>query len=413
MFSMCRLHRFWRGSLALALVAGLACDGGVTDPTDTDGWIRVRLTGTDGFTNPFGVRFDNAAPVDVPIGAAMTSDGLRPGSHLVELPERYITCAPQGDRLRQVDVVAGDTIEVRFEIGCFVGRAYVSNNLEGVVSIVDSDSPESVGETFTIGGALRCIAGLRSRRKAWVVSLLSNRIQVLNTSTDQSLGTVAVPRPRCIASHEGSGTVVASTLNDQVVFIDPETDQIVDQIAVISSPYGIAIDEDGRFAYVTHTTVPGRVSVIDMEQRDVVRVLEVGTNPFGIAYDSNRDRLIISNTGSTTLLSVDPADGTVLQSAPVQVAPIGIALSAAGDRIYVVNSASNTVSVLDQDLVNVRTIDVGDDPREVAITSDGRFLVTTNYGSDDLSLVDPALGREVRRIPVGDGPNGILLHGGW
>jgi YVTN family beta-propeller protein len=56
-----------------------------------------------------------------------------------------------------------------------------------------------------------------------------------------------------------------------------------------------------------------------------------------------------------------------------------------------------------------QVIKVGPVPKYVATTPDGRYLLVTNWCGYDLSVVDRATGREVRRIPLGPYPRGITV----
>ena len=56
-------------------------------------------------------------------------------------------------------------------------------------------------------------------------------------------------------------------------------------------------------------------------------------------------------------------------------------------------------------------IPVGRVPKYVATTPDGRFVLVSNWCSYDLSVIDAARGREVRRIALGAYPRGIAVDG--
>jgi YVTN family beta-propeller protein len=56
-----------------------------------------------------------------------------------------------------------------------------------------------------------------------------------------------------------------------------------------------------------------------------------------------------------------------------------------------------------------QVIPVGSVPKYVATTPDGRYVLVTNWCTYDLSVVDAAAGREVRRLPIGRYPRGIAV----
>jgi YVTN family beta-propeller protein len=56
-----------------------------------------------------------------------------------------------------------------------------------------------------------------------------------------------------------------------------------------------------------------------------------------------------------------------------------------------------------------RVYRVGEVPKVVAVTPDGRYVLVTNWCSWDLSVVSTRAGREVRRISLGPYPRGIAV----
>jgi YVTN family beta-propeller protein len=52
---------------------------------------------------------------------------------------------------------------------------------------------------------------------------------------------------------------------------------------------------------------------------------------------------------------------------------------------------------------------VGSVPKVVAVTPDGRFVLVANWCTWDLSVISTKRGREVRRLPMGEYPRGIVV----
>jgi YVTN family beta-propeller protein len=72
------------------------------------------------------------------------------------------------------------------------------------------------------------------------------------------------------------------------------------------------------------------------------------------------------------------------------------------DRSFVYRISVATLSI-------DRVIRVGEVPKYVAVTPDGRSVLVTNWCTSDLSVIDAATGREVRRVPLGPYPRGIAV----
>jgi YVTN family beta-propeller protein len=105
-----------------------------------------------------------------------------------------------------------------------------------------------------------------------------------------------------------------------------------------------------------------------------------------------------------------PATGGVLAKNPSASSPI--AISDDDSLLVVVNNLDDSVSVLNVagDVnAKVAEIEVGDEPRTVAITPDKRLAYVTNQGSATVSVIDLATNQKIQDIPVGGGPYGIAL----
>ncbi|MEM8639975.1 MAG: peptidoglycan-binding protein [Cyanobacteria bacterium P01_G01_bin.54] len=62
-----------------------------------------------------------------------------------------------------------------------------------------------------------------------------------------------------------------------------------------------------------------------------------------------------------------------------------------------------------QDFAIDQVVKVGSVPKQVAASPDNRYVLVTNWCTDDLSVVDVARNREVRRIKLGRYPRGIVI----
>src|SRR6202047_4095839 len=72
---------------------------------------------------------------------------------------------------------------------------------------------------------------------------------------------------------------------------------------------------------------------------------------------------------------------------------------------YVSNEKSNTISVVDIDkLTVVRTIKVGQRPRGIELTKDGKFVLVAVGDDDRIEVVDVKSGEVVAILPSGPDP---------
>ena len=78
--------------------------------------------------------------------------------------------------------------------------------------------------------------------------------------------------------------------------------------------------------------------------------------------------------------------------------------------MYVSTGHGNSVMFVDALTMQVvGTVAVGKRPWGIAMTSDGRVLVTANGLSKDASVIDVAARKVVATIPTGDGAWGVAI----
>ncbi|MDB5836322.1 MAG: hypothetical protein JWR14_6152 [Caballeronia sp.] len=80
-----------------------------------------------------------------------------------------------------------------------------------------------------------------------------------------------------------------------------------------------------------------------------------------------------------------------------------------------VTSETAGVGVIDLDQMTLaKTFSFGDDgPRGLSLTADGRRLLLANKKPGDLSEVDTATGRVLRRVKIGENPEFVRVYGGY
>ena len=79
----------------------------------------------------------------------------------------------------------------------------------------------------------------------------------------------------------------------------------------------------------------------------------------------------------------------------------GIALAPDGSALWVGANQSGKVYRLDPETLEVEDeVDAGAVPIRVAAHPDGRWIVSSNFGGGDLSVIDAATGEIARRVPV-------------
>jgi PQQ-dependent catabolism-associated beta-propeller protein len=89
---------------------------------------------------------------------------------------------------------------------------------------------------------------------------------------------------------------------------------------------------------------------------------------------------------------------------------VGLATPASAYRVYVSNEKDNTVTVVDSTTMEVvHTIDVGQRPRGITISHDGKFIYLCASDDDTIEIIDTTTNRIVGSLPSGPDPELFVL----
>ncbi len=120
----------------------------------------------------------------------------------------------------------------------------------------------------------------------------------------------------------------------------------------------------------------------------------------------------VSNNEDNSLTVFDKQSMEVTGIIATGRGPKGIAINQQRRRAFVALAEEDAVEVIDissGESLNRISLNPGDNPQEVALSPDGRTLLTTNAGSNSVSIVDADSLYETGRINVGDGPSSALI----
>ena len=93
--------------------------------------------------------------------------------------------------------------------------------------------------------------------------------------------------------------------------------------------------------------------------------------------------------------------------------PSGVAVTPDGRLILTADRDDDQVSIIDAATLAVgATVKVGTRPFGVTVDADGRRAYTANVGSNDVTVIDVAGRRVVGTVPVGERPYAVALSGG-
>ncbi len=245
-----------------------------------------------------------------------------------------------------------------------------------------------------------------------------------------------------------------------LAIVDPVSKKVMARIPTGEGPHEIAVSDDGKLAFVSNygSRTPGSsISIIDLASQKELRRLDLGVlrRPHGIyfadgklyftaeinkligRYDpvSNQiDWLLGTGQNSTHMLMVSKDLNTIFTAnigsnsisviergsspgawnqtvIPVGKGPEGIDLSPDGKQLWTAHSQDGGVSIIDLASKKVMaTIDANTKrSNRIKFTTDGSRVLISDLAAGELIVLDVATRKEIKRLPLGKAPEGILI----
>jgi 6-phosphogluconolactonase len=177
------------------------------------------------------------------------------------------------------------------------------------------------------------------------------------------------------------------------------------------SPYSVAVDSSGKFAYVVNTDGS---NVSGYTINPVTGALTpiagspflTGAAPVSVAITRAKPivrAVYVTNEGSKSVSVINPTTNTVVATVTVGPIPVDAVVTPNGASAYITDAGANTVSVINTATNSLAaTVGVGWLPVDAAVTPDGSNVYVTNAGSGTVSVISTASNTVVATIPVGD-----------
>ena len=303
----------------------------------------------------------------------------------------------------------------------------------------------------------------------YVVNGGDNSISVINTETDNIIGTIAlqnihyphhislspdggklaiaVPGNDLSGGHEGhgSGTLVQGI----VMMLDAKTGamQSFKKLAVMN--HNAAFSKDGQEIWTTQMS-SGTVLVLKAGNFELLKTIPVGSGPAEVSFSPDGKYAFVANGESDNVTVIDAALKTVVKTIPVGNNPVG-AWPASNNVMYVDNETGKSITAIDASTLEIiRTYQLGFTPAMAAVvgtelwvtdTQNGKVVIfktdsdekvgeittaagahaiafnadkskayISNQNANSVSVIDVATKTVLKTITVGSKPNGIVFR---
>ncbi len=260
---------------------------------------------------------------------------------------------------------------------------------------------------------------------------------------------IGVPNMDLSAGH---GVGHSGTEKGNIVVVDVRTGEIVKVLDLPKPNHNAIFSPDDSEIWTSQMEMAGKVLVYDANTYALKNTISVGMMPAEVTFSYDGKTAFVCNGDDNTVSAIDVATKTVTKTIAVGANPVG-AWTGADNRNYVDNEDGKSVSIIDQNLNVVSTIDLGFTPdyvayipinQEVWVTSgtenkifvyqlqsgtytktneigmnagthaiafsqDYKTAYITNQKSASVTVFNVATKNKIKDLVVGQKPNGIVL----
>jgi YVTN family beta-propeller protein len=292
-----------------------------------------------------------------------------------------------------------------------------------------------------------------------VVVVLNSRdasVSLLDQTTYKEIGSIPVGKEphHLMATPDNKSLIVASSVGNELVFLDPKTGEVQRRVKDIIDPYQIGFSPNQKW-FIANALRLDRVDLYAYDGKDLklTKRIPMPKLPSHMAFSADSGTAFITLQGSDQVSAIDLATQTVKWTIPVGKLPAGIMVTdddkylmvgimggdyievidwrtkqtvkkiktgegahnfrAMGDKrhILVSNRVSSTINIIDQQtMTNVGTINVPGGPDCMELSADGKTLWTTLRWVKKVAVIDVASKKVIKMIPVGRSPHGVYFN---
>lgn len=208
--------------------------------------------------------------------------------------------------------------------GMFITSEGIYGNNNGSINYYNPETNELICGLFeqvngnSPGDIVQCFAVIGE--EGYIVVNNSDKIEVVNMRTFESIATIEVDYPRYIVGANGKAYVSAGTTEGKVHIINTESHSITGTIDIGKYPENII--SSGNYVYVSNqgnswADMPdSTVSVIDVSTDQKVKNVTVGQAPTNLVKDTNGDVWVMC-TGASSIVKIDVSDNSA--ETPIQI----------------------------------------------------------------------------------------------
>jgi len=209
---------------------------------------------------------------------------------------------------------------------------------------------------------------------------------------------------------------VVNNVSSSVSVIDLATLGTVAEVPTGERPHDVNVDPRGRYFYVTVLFTEQSddlLQIFDVNTHALVASVVTGHQPVHVVPDHAGERLYVSNEAASTLSVISVPEFKVIETVKLKGrGPHGLVLTPDGRFVLTPNRRTGDISRVDLARHQVDRIGLppGAKPMAMGITGDGKSAYVTDVGLNRVHKIDMAQKTVVASLPVGILPMEAPVH---
>jgi YVTN family beta-propeller protein len=299
-------------------------------------------------------------------------------------------------------------------------RIYVTNSQGDDITVIDLASRKVIAD-IRVGGGVHGICAPADGRRIFTTIESEHNLKIIDTATGKIVNTVTLTgRPnQCAATPDGHYVGVPIRDQNSIDIVDTELNKVI-KVLPVRIPHNSYNDGSNNQMFVS-SMGDHAISLIDLKTMSFIEKIPVGGIPRPYAVSRDGKTLYSALTDFHGFVIASIADRKVIARVELPPAPPssctleprtpthGLALTPDDKELWVTSLGDSGVYIYDVATKKISTeIHTGKCPNWITISPDGSYVAVSNSATDDCSIIDANLRREIARIKVGKGPKRLL-----
>lgn len=246
--------------------------------------------------------------------------------------------------------------------------------------------------TVLVAGGLACSTLAHAADKVIVLDSGEAQLTLIDPASRQVVATEPTGKEphHLMITPDGQSLIVADSVSNDLLFLDPHTGKIERRVEGIEDPYQLGFSPDHKW-FVTTGLRLDRIDIYRYDGRDVTlaKRIPLGRTPSHITFTSDSRIAFVTLQDTGEVAAIDLPSQTVLWKLPVGSTPAGLWMTP-GDRYLLVGmTGEDDVAVVDWHTRQVvKKIQTGRGAHNFRNLDDGRHVAVSNRVESTISILD-------------------------